>query len=178
MKIIDDKGRLFGKLNLLDFVIVAFIILVIGAIGIKLLQNPESYGVTSSTELEDMYVTIRCQAVTQDFIDSIEAGDKLIAQNSYTGGEVYNVSEGFPYQYTGINSEGEVVLSDHPTLQDVYITLKTEQNPDSPVFKANGQEVRIGIRMFFKTQKVEMTATVMDIDFDEPDARGINSYSN
>lgn len=177
MKFIDDKGRIFGKFNLLDLIVLVFIAVVVLAIGSKLISNPESYGVSSDSNVEDMYVTVKCQGVTQDFIDNIAVGDKLIAQNAYTGGEVYAISDSIPYEYTGVDDNGDVVLSQHPYLKDVYVTVATTQDTSSPILKANGQEVRIGTKIFFKTQKVEVPAMVMDIDFGQPDSRDMNDYT-
>ncbi len=167
MKLIDDKGKFFGKVNLLDLFIVLFIVAIIAMIGIKLVQNPESYAVNQGDNVKDMYVTVRCQGVTDEFIASIHQGDKLLAQNAYTGGEIYSVDKIVPSEYTGVNSDGKVVISEHPYLKDVFVTVVTKQNIESPVLKANGQEVRIGNRIFLKTQTVEVSSTVMNIKFDE-----------
>ncbi len=164
MKLIDEKGKLFGLVNLLDLFIVLFVLVIVIAIGSKVVKNPESYAVNQGDNVKDMYVTVKCQAVTDEFINSIKKGDKLLAQNAYTGGEIYSVGEIVPSEYTGVNSDGQVIISEHPYLKDVYVTLVTEQNIDNPVLKANGQEVRIGNRMFLKTQTVEVSSIVMDIE--------------
>lgn len=168
MKIIDEKGKLFGKINLLDLFVLLFVLVIVFVIGKKLVTNPESYAMSDSDNVKKMYVTVKCSLVDDDFINNVEVGDKLIAQNAYTGGEVYKIEGVKPGEYTGVDDEGNVVISEHPYLKDFYVTLVTEQNIDSPVLKVNGQESRIGTKIFFKTQKVEAPAMVMDISFDEP----------
>ncbi len=143
MKIIDDKGKLFGLINLLDLVVVLFVVVIALAVGSKLVSNPESYAISSSDNIKNMYVTVKCSGVTDELINNIEVGDRLMAQNAYTGGEVYAISEPTPMEYTGVNDNGEVVISEHPYLKDVYVTLVTEQNIESPVLKVNGQEQKI-----------------------------------
>ncbi len=175
MKLVDEKGKLFGFINLLDLVVAIFVIVVIGFIVSRLISNPESYAVGTSDNVKDMYVTVKCAGVTDAFIDSVEVGDQLLAQNAYTGGDVYSVSEPVPYEYTGVDDNGNVVISYHPYLKDVYITLHAEQNAENPVIKINGQEARVGMKIFFKTQKVESSALVTDIRFDEPPT---NVYDN
>ncbi len=167
MKLVDDKGKLFGLVNLLDLFVVAFILVLVIAIGTKLVKNPESYAVNQGNNVKDMYVTVKCTAVTDELINNIKKGDKLLAQNAYTGGEIFSVGEILPSEYTGVNSDGQVIVSEHPYLKDVYVTLVTDQNIDTPVLKANGQEVRIGNRMFLKTQTVEVSSIVMDIEFQD-----------
>ncbi len=167
MKLIDDKGKLFGLVNLLDLIVVIFIVVIVGVIGMKVVNNPESYAVDSADNIKNMYVTVRCQSVSDSFIESLEPGDKLLAQNAYTGGEVYEIGEITPAEYTGVDDNGNVVISEHPYLKDVYVTLVTEQNIDSPVLKINGQEARVGTKIFFKTQKVETPAMVMSIEFED-----------
>lgn len=168
MKVIDEKGRLFGKINLLDLVVLIFLVVIIAIIGSKVFNNPEQYSVSTEDNVKDMYVTIKCQGVPKGFYESIQEGDKLLAQNAYTGGTVYKVYEPTPAEYTGVDDNGQVVISEHPYLQDVVIELVTKQNIESPVLKINGQEVRTGLRIFFKTQKVESPATVLNISFEQP----------
>ncbi len=171
MKIIDEKGRLFGKINLLDLVVVLFVVVIIGFIGSKLVSNPESYAVSQGDNVKKMYVTVKCQLVTDSFANSIQPGDKLLAQNAYTGGEVYSIDSIEPAEYTGVDDKGQVVISKHPYLKDVTVTLVTDQNIESPVLKVNGQEARVGVKIFFKTQKVESSSLIMDITFDEPKSK-------
>lgn len=165
MKLIDEKGKLFGLVNLLDLFVVLFVVVIVGAICMKLISNPESYAVDSDNNVKDMYVTVKCQSVSDSFIESLAPGDKLLAQNAYTGGEVFEIAEPTPAEYTGVDDNGNVVISAHPYLKDVYVTLVTEQNIDTPVLKINGQETRVGTKIFFKTQKVETPAMVMAIEF-------------
>lgn len=165
MKIIDDKGKLFGIVNLLDLFVAIFILVIVIAVSMKLVNNPESYAVSSEDNVKDMYVTLRCQSVTDSFIDSLAPGDKLLAQNAYTGGEVFEVGAPTPAEYTGVDDNGNVVVSEHPYLKDVYVTVVTKQNIETPVLKVNGQESRVGTKIFFKTQKVETPAMVMSIEF-------------
>ncbi len=168
MKIVDEKGRLFGKVNLLDLVVVLFVVVVVGFIALKLVSNPESYAVSQSDNVKKMYVTVKCQLVTDGFANSIQPGDKLLAQNAYTGGTVHSIDSVTPAEYTGVDDKGQVVISSHPYLKDVVVTLVTDQNVESPVLKVNGQEARVGTKIFFKTQKVESSSLVMNISFDEP----------
>lgn len=168
MKIIDDKGRLFGKVNLLDLFVIIFVVAIIAIIISKFTSNPESYSKSSDDNVKDMHVLIKAQGVPEGFYDSLQVGDKLLAQNAYTGGEIYNIVSVSPAEYTGVDDKGQVVISEHPYLKDVVVELVTKQNIDSPVLKVNGQEVRTGLKIFFKTQKVESPATVLSITFEEP----------
>lgn len=168
MKIIDDKGRLFGKVNLLDLFVIIFVCAIIFVIASKFISNPEAYETNNGGNVEDMYVTLKCQGVPEGFYESLQVGDKLLAQNAYTGGEIYKIYDPTPAEYTGVDDKGQVVISNHPYLQDVVVELVTKQNVDSPVLKVNGQEVRTGLKIFFKTQKVESPATVLGISFGEP----------
>ncbi len=167
MKIIDDKGRFFGKINLLDLVVLIIIIIAVWVVGTKVVSNPESYNISQSNNVKDMYVTIKCQNVTDEFIEALQVGDRLVAQNAYTGGTIHKIHEPVKAIYSGYDSNGNVTLSEHPYHKDVLVTLVTKQDIDNPVIKVNGQEARIGSRIFFKTQKVEVSVMVMDIKFED-----------
>ena len=47
MKIIDKNGRLFGKLNLIDLAVILVVVIVVGALGMKLFGNDAVEAVTS-----------------------------------------------------------------------------------------------------------------------------------
>ena len=72
MKLIDEKGRLFGKINLIDLLVVILIVAVIAAVAWKLGGRKAAAAVTGSAkkavytvEIEDVPADIAAYAETQ-----------------------------------------------------------------------------------------------------------------
>ena len=49
MKIIDEKGRLFGKINLIDLLVIVLVIAIIAAVGWKLVGKKAAASVSDNT---------------------------------------------------------------------------------------------------------------------------------
>ena len=60
MKIIDEKGRLFGKVNLIDLAVVLILVVAVAAVGMKLFGNKAVSAATSQQ------VTLTYEVVAQD----------------------------------------------------------------------------------------------------------------
>lgn len=71
--LIDEKGRLFGKINIVDFIVVAVIILGILGVGYKLLSS--STGLFKKTEMIE--IVFHNEDLPAYVADSINVGDKV-----------------------------------------------------------------------------------------------------
>ena len=49
MKIIDEKGRLFGKINLIDLLVIVLVVAVVAAVGWKLVGKKAAASVSDNT---------------------------------------------------------------------------------------------------------------------------------
>ena len=48
MKIIDEKGRLFGKINLIDLLVIVLVVAVVAAVGWKLVGKKAAASITEA----------------------------------------------------------------------------------------------------------------------------------
>ncbi|MGM5482289.1 MAG: DUF4330 domain-containing protein [Nanobdellota archaeon] len=100
MKIIDSRGRLFGKFNLIDMMAVLFVLLVL-AVGVKFVYLQE-----------DKYIPVEVDLVAKDqlSIDTLHPGKKIIKNN----------------QTIGIIEDINVIpaSSDYGSEKNVYMTVK------------------------------------------------------
>lgn len=164
MKLVDEKGKLFGIINIVDLIVVLLILAIIGAIGYRLMSNKiNANGGNILTKEEDVYVTLYSSLITPEVIDSLKEGDKLVANNAYTEAEIVSV-ERRPALYVAPNSDGNAVLSEHPLWEDALIVVKEKVNPASVVLKVGGQEVRVGYPYILKTQTVETNCKIRGIE--------------
>lgn len=164
MKIINEKGKLFGLINIVDLIIIIALLAVIGAVGVKLLAKPVGETISPKSE---MIVTMRVRGAMLYFTDEImkiEPGEKLVAGNSYVDGEVVSI-ERVPYEVLTTTDDGRIVKAVDPEREDIIITVKAKENKNSPTLKIGNQDVRIGRSFIFKTQTFEISATIETVTF-------------
>lgn len=166
MKIINEKGKLFGIINPIDLIILLAIIAVVAAFGIKTLKEPVQSVVVDKP---DMYVTLRVRGAMPSLVEAtkaIEPGTRLVAGNGYVNDATVEEVKIEPYVYTGETAEGVSVLCTDPMKNDIVIVVKSEANPNDAVIKMGNQEIRTGRGFIFKTNLVEVNSTIESVRFD------------
>lgn len=157
MKIIDDKGRLFGKVNIIDFLVILFLLSCVGVFFysyIAISRRPAVTIVKEMVELELPYSLIKLKA---EDIKLIALGDKEIDNGGNTIGEISWVGEVMPYQHS-INVGDRIIIkedADFKTLP-VKIKLKGEVRGDSIYYK--NKQVSVNTVIDFKTDKYSLLA--------------------
>lgn len=167
MKLIDEKGRIFSKLNIVDLIVILVIIAMIAAAAVKVTSgsaSQESAGNTEQTEEQYCYATIIARLQPEEVGNNLKVGDHLVANGGYTDAEIVDVQMKAA-DYVGVNSEGETVKSEHPMWKDITIVAKQKLDPSDVTLKLGGQEIRVGYDFIIKTQMVETKATVRNIEW-------------
>lgn len=165
MKIINEKGKLFGIINLVDFLILIVAIIAIGAVGYKMLAAPVSEAVVPQKEATVVMRIRGAMPYLANEVEKIEKGEKLIAGNDFINGTVESV-EVIPYSVTVTTDAGTLTEAVDPVKKDIFITVKSTGNPEAPIFKIGNQEVRAGRGFTFKTKRIEVEAIVESVRFD------------
>lgn len=159
MKIIDEKGKLFGLINIIDLSVVLVILLVIGAIGFKSFQAEPV-----NVETKDVLVTVKCTYLKTDAIPkAFNKGDRLVASNNYVPNAFIEEVEYYTSDYGAETDDGRVVSAKHPLLTDAIVTIKAKINVSGPIMKIGPQEIRIGSTYLVKTSNAEAYGIVESI---------------
>lgn len=150
MKLIDGKGRLFGKINLIDLLVVILIVAVIAAVAWKLGGRKAAAAVTGSAkkavytvEIEDVPADIAAYAETQ------------------TGKSLVNDSKVIAASITDVRSETYNADNGHQTL---FITVEADASFTGNVYKVGPQEVRVGYEYILKTSEFELTGLICALE--------------
>jgi hypothetical protein len=145
MVILDDKGKLFGKINIIDLLVV--IALVAGLVfgGYKIIGRYFIH-----TEYENYKVVLRAEDVHPEMVDAIRIGDKLIERS---GAVIGTVIEPRPYLLNAEvyvqNREGRIETSIQPKLKDIIITVLVK-TPVGQRIKYNTNNLLIGSRLEYE----------------------------
>lgn len=162
--IIDEKGRLFGRVNVVDAAVV--LALFLGAILLagRLLGK---LGITSGRE-RPVFVRILSDAITPETAASIEKGDKaflIVGLDSKNLGTVSDVSVR-PAEVRIDNSvTGKVVYAPDPKRRQVLLTVKGKGTSTDRAITISGNTVLVGDRVSIKTRRARFDGDVVDLKF-------------
>ena len=146
MKLIDEKGRLFGKINLIDLLVVILIVAVIAAVVWKLgaaAVTGSAKKAVYTVEIEDVPADIAAYAETQ------------------TGKSLVNDSKVIAASITDVRSETYNADNGHQTL---FITVEADASFTGNVYKVGPQEVRVGYEYILKTSEFELTGLICALE--------------
>jgi hypothetical protein len=149
MKFIDDKGRLFGMINVIDFLVLAFLICLIPMLyfGYRIigLQSPEP----PSSKYKEVYLNCQLVKLRPDIAKKVSINDRELSRKGSIIGEVIDL--------------GEIRPDDSdPSLKQRYALLKLRLE-----FKGSGlvygdNVVDYNSEIIFKTNEYAITARVTD----------------
>lgn len=167
MKIVNEKGKLFGIINVVDLIILLCVAVAAVAVIYKFAAPAASDVIAPKS---DMYVTMRVRGAMDYLkaeVEKLEPGQKLVAGSDYVA-ETELVSVGsVPYLAAATSDAGQFITATDPQKSDLIIVIKAKQNKDEPIYKVGNQEVRIGRGFIFKTQTVEVNAIIEKVEFKE-----------
>jgi len=128
MKLIDERGRLFGKINLIDFLVIISLFCFIPVIFFtyRILSNRPVAVVVEEEPLEFIETEINCKfiKVPPEFLKQIAVGDKEINKKGEVIGEIIWLGEVKPYQYEFNLGAGQTVTKEDPLLKEVFVKLR------------------------------------------------------
>ncbi len=158
MKIINEKGKLFGLINIIDLVVVLILgLLIVG--GVKRMQTKPIIASESSKAL----ITFEIIDVRMPTVEGIVEGDPLW---HYDKGEYLGIiaeKEVLPYTEP-LESNGEWVNAEVPDKYSVIFKVEADVSNNQDVIVAGGEQTRIGIEYRLKNKKIAIMATVLGVE--------------
>ncbi|MTI68179.1 MAG: DUF4330 domain-containing protein [Firmicutes bacterium] len=161
---IDKKGKLFGIINIIDLAVLLLIVLIVGAVGFRLLGTEKNgVGIGKKTEYKEVYVHVKARLKDEELAKEFKKGDKLVEKNTYNSGVIESVSykDG---EYTVESEDGNLNLTTHPIWKDIDIVVKQKVDVSGPTISLGGQEIRVGGDFWVKTQTAQVQAKILAID--------------
>lgn len=145
MKIIDEKGRLFGKLNLIDLLVVLLLIAAVGAAAWKLVGSKAAETVADTGRSITYTVTI--EDVNRE---AAEFAATQIGKNLVNNAKIVDASI------------TDAAVSDRADSAhvDLAVTIAGNGQFTGNVYKVGAQEVRVGYEYIVKTSEFELTGII------------------
>lgn len=165
---IDEKGRLFGKINIVDLLVILVVLIAAVVLGWKFLK-PNVPG--SDLETEDGLVpvtyTVLVENVLPEVYDSVKSyiPGTLMAAGEMLDGQIVDVQAETHYNDFVVETENgaELIEMDQGRLD---LTFTIQCNVVNPITTLIGtQEVRVGKTHIVKTDKFEMVGTILTCEW-------------
>jgi hypothetical protein len=169
MKIINEKGKLFGLINIVDLIVLLLVIAVIGVVGTKLMGSKVTDAVSAKT---DCWAQIRVAGaqpyLVEETLRQNLPGQRMVSGNEFLSGTVEDVwIEDYKVQVT--TDDGRIVTATDPDKKDIIFLIKTQVAPDTASPKLGSQEIRAGRTLIVKTQTLEIAGIIRYVQFGEYD---------
>lgn len=158
MKLLDEKGRLFGLINIIDL-FVLLLVVVIAAGGIWFISRKDT---TDTGPTETYFVTIKCAGLDEEVADYIHIGDRLYYSGSFTDVAVTEVNIE-PAKIDVVRDDGTIAVATHPELKDIYVTVKVNSRPGDPMLWIGQLHANVGKELVLKTQYIEVPGVITKV---------------
>lgn len=160
---LDERGRLFGWVNVVDLMVLALVIFVAARLGLKsrLLR-----AVNPST-VKPVEVVLVVEDVRQATADAMEEGETVLNTKSNAVLGKLVKKEVRPAQKEVETADGRLVLAESPFKKDVYLTVRGEGQVTSNVIILGGAEMRVGASVAIKGLKFSVNSTVLSVKVGE-----------
>ncbi len=163
-RLLDEKGRLFGKINLIDLLVVLLILAVAVVAVLKLTGRAD--GLPGAAQQSEIEYTVIVYRVAPEVYASVEnevalGGEhtQLMAGGQLLSGQVTAVTSQ-PHELAVPLEDGSMVSSPEPPYVDAIFTIRaTISNPITQ--EVGTQEVRIGKGHIVKTKTFELTGGIV-----------------
>lgn len=141
MKIFDDKGRIGGKLSVVDLFVIVLVIACVAAIGVKLGKKDTIRG----GEKELVY-NVQIENIREMSVDAIKSNFENITDASTKKeiGDIVGIDIK-PARVLVQKSNGEVQFAEYDNRYDVVLTLKAKvSETDDAYYTESGRQIAVG----------------------------------
>lgn len=166
MKIIDRNGRLFGKISIIDVLVILVVIVMAASLYFKKNQAHTGTAVTEQT----IIFQIRARGVDDFVADAILVGDGLYDQNYSSGGRALGeitdiqVERDPGTKLADKQTNGTAGLLEAEDTVDMLITVKGSGLITGKSYSINRvYDLGVNSSRNYRTKRADFTGTVIDI---------------
>ena len=152
MKLIDEKGRLFGKINLIDLLVLVLVVAVVLAVGWKLVGRKAAASVSNNNHEITFTVLFEDQPIEVAEFAETQIGKQIVNNAKLVSAEI-----------TGCEAVSSIRTLGH---SDLSITIRATGTFSGNVWQVGSQEVRVGYEYILKTSEFELTGIISGMEAD------------
>ncbi len=161
MKIINEKGKLFGLINVIDLIVLVILALLISG-GVKRVRNAKPEMVS---EPKKTLVTVEVSEVRKPTIDGLVVGDPLYHYDKGTYfGEIVDVK--VDSYKEPVEGDGKWILADVPEKYVATLTVEADGIETNDAIIVGGEQTRIGHQFRLKNKRVAVFGTILGVEIE------------
>lgn len=167
MKIVDQKGRLFGIINIVDLILIVLIVAIAWVGFAKISSHAKSSENTLQDEFMEIkpgeaIINVKIPLVDPVMAQSLHKNDYLVTGDTLTKSYIQDIQikDGI---YERTSTDGKVVVATHPYKKDVYLTIYGYVTLQGATIKLDKQTVRVGKTFYVKTRTTELVGIVTGV---------------
>lgn len=159
MALIDREGRLFGKINLVDLLIV---LLIIGAFLGYMMKK--QVGPVIINNLKPIEITVMVASLRPGILTSIQTGDQIFTKDGADLGTIKSVTVK-PAKVLAVTDDGEVKISDDPWHKEVTMVIGGTGTSSKNTVKLGNTEVKAGTEINVRGIDFEVIGQIQKVKF-------------
>ncbi|MHB1127153.1 MAG: DUF4330 domain-containing protein [Bacillota bacterium] len=159
MRILDQRGRLWGKINLLDLLVV--LVVIAGLIGYAMMSRNSGEGETLDS-ISPVRIGLIIDYVKPEVAQALQPGDTVTIIGAGILGRVETVKVS-PAKVASTRSDGSRVVVEDPKSVDIDITVSGKGVVKGKTVKVSGFDLLIGDQLKLRTQNFRGNATVIGV---------------
>ena len=160
MKIVDEKGKLFGKINVIDFLVILFLLCILPAFyfGYKVATRKLVEVEPPKREFVEIEIDYQFIKLKPEVLKLISVGDKELDRNGQVIGRITSLGESEPYRYTFDIGAGQRISKGDPILRQLKARIKLKAKVEQSNLYYKDKEIKVGLPLEFKTNEYSVTA--------------------
>ncbi len=163
-KIIDEKGRLFGKISIIDIIVIIIAIVLVVAVYVKFGKNSSA----NLTETHEVTYTMEVNGIREGTADAVRVGDKLYDyEHKVYIGEITDIQEK-PATAVIQDLSGNYKETDVAGRYYLLLTLRADcEVVDGRVYSQGTQEITVNANQRCYSKYATFSGKIMKIDYGE-----------
>lgn len=163
MKIVNEKGKLFGLINIIDLTIIVLVLLV-GAVLVLKTVGKDVGPIVSEESQQSITVTFRSAVRNDEQIKALKEKDQLISLLKPTDAYVKTVSYN-DLKLSISTADGRQVQAIDPERKELIVTFTMKTSGGNGIIKLDSQDIAVGKEFTLKTRTFESKGTIEAINF-------------
>ncbi|RJQ08306.1 MAG: DUF4330 domain-containing protein [Bacillota bacterium] len=160
MKLLDEHGRLFGRVNLVNAVVALVVVAAVAAGAYKLMVVED----TGVAETGEVIVTFEVRDVRQPSVDAVSVGETVYGFETQIplGPVVEKRAE--PHLEPVVTADGRVVMAEVPGHFDLFLVVRGRAAVGPRAISLSGRELKIGIELSVTGRLFSFKSTIVGLE--------------
>ncbi|HHY16559.1 MAG TPA: DUF4330 domain-containing protein [Firmicutes bacterium] len=164
MRFLDEKGRIFGRVSIIDFAVI--IVLVAGAVWFGYSMFARNLKTDVAARQQDTEIVVVTTGIRSTTGEAIAKGGKIFEfKTGACIGEITDVKVE-PTHVWLVEGDGKWVMTESKDRVDAFVTIHGTARIGENVITMNGVEIRVGGSLSLKTKFAAFQGYVMTMDLE------------